>query len=173
MSESESLTLPPSEADAPLAAVVHEAIRPPIGRAVAGGIVGAAAGAAAWALMVIVTDHSFGLAAAGLGIVSGQLVHRFAGSWRGVVPAAIAAVSVVVALAVGKYAAFAYIIHRDAQERFGALGGSYYGYLSGHTWSAFHAHLGSEFSAFYLLWVGFGVYAAWRIAGPVQAARGR
>ena len=173
MSESESLTLQPSDQAASFDAVVHEVRRPPIGRAVAGAVLAAALGAAAWALMVIVTDHSFGIAAAGLGILSGQVVHRFTGGWRGVVPAAVAAVSVVVALAVGKYAAFAYVIHRDAQHRFGAAGGRYFGYLSGHTWGAFHANLGTEFSAFYLLWVGSGVFAAWRIAGPARTARAR
>jgi len=66
----------------------------------------------------------------------------------------------------GKYAAFAYIIHRDAEHRFGTLGGRYYGYLSGHTWDLFHSHLGTEFSAFYILWVGLGIAAAWRMAGP-------
>ena len=60
--------------------------------------------------------------------------------------------------------------HRDAQQRYGAAGARYFGYLSDHTWSAFHANLGTEFSAFYLLWVGFGVYAAWRIVGPPRTA---
>ena len=82
-----------------------------------------------------------------------------------------AAASVVVALVVGKYAAFAYVIHRDAQHRFGAAGARYLGDLSGHTWNAFHANLAAEFSAFYLVWVGFGVVAAWRIADPARTAR--
>jgi hypothetical protein len=171
MPQSESLTLqPPPEAPSPLSAAAHEEDRPRIGRALAAAVLAAALGAAAWALMVIVTNHSFGLAAAGLGILSGQLVHRFTGGRRGLFPAAVAAVSIVVALVVGKYAAFAYVVHHDAQQRFGAAGARYFGYLSGHTWSAFHSSLGTEFSAFYLLWVGFGVYAAWRIAGPARAA---
>jgi len=49
-----------------------------------------------------------------------------------------------------------------------ALGGRYYGYLSGHTWDLFHSHLGTVFSAFYLLWVGLGIAAAWRIVGPTS-----
>jgi hypothetical protein len=168
MPESESLTLEPAEAASPLAAVAYEDVRPPIGRAVAAAVLAAAVGAAAWALMVILTNHSFGVVAAGLGILSGRLVYRFTGGTRGVLPFAAAAVSIVVALVVGKYAAFAYLIHRDAQQRFGAVGAKYYGYLSGHTWSAFHSNLGTEFSAFYLLWVGFGILAAWRIVGPAR-----
>ncbi|HEY3765798.1 MAG TPA: hypothetical protein VGL44_11635 [Gaiellales bacterium] len=170
MSESEPLMLEPSEGT-PFPVVISEAVRPPIGRAVAAATLAAVLGAAAWALMVIVTGNSFGIVAGGLGIIAGQLIHRFVPGWRGVVPVAIAAVSVVVALVVGKYAAFAYLIHRDAQKQFGAAGARYYGYLSGHTWGAFHASLGSEFSAFYLLWVAFGVYTAWRIVGPPRAAR--
>jgi hypothetical protein len=171
MPESESLTLTPADTTAQLrAAVAHEDDRQPFGRAVAAAALAAALGAAAWAGMVIVTDHSFGLVAAGLGILSGQLVHRLTGGRRGLFPAAAAAVSIIVALVVGKYAAFAYIIHRDAQQRYGAAGAKYFSYLSDHTWSAFHANLGTEFSAFYLLWVGFGVYAAWRIVGPARRA---
>jgi hypothetical protein len=169
MPESESLTLEPTEA-ATFAGVAREDDRPPVGRALIAAALAAALGAAAWALMVIVTNHSFGLAAAGLGILSGNLIHRMTGGRRGVFSVAVAAVSIVVALVVGKYAAFAYVIHRDAQQRFGAVGGRYYGYLSGHTWGAFHSSLGTEFSPFYLLWVGFGVYAAWRIVGPARTA---
>ena len=121
--------------------------------------------------MVAVTDHSIGFAAVGLGLLAGQLVAWFTKGVRGVFPAAVAAVAVVVALVAGKYAAFAYVIHRDAEHRFGALGGRYYGYLSGHTRDLFHSHLGTEFSAFYILWVGLGIAAAWRMVGPAPAAR--
>jgi hypothetical protein len=170
MSESESLTLDPP-AESPLAGVVREASRPPVGRAVLAAAVAAALGAAVWAAMVAVTDHSIGIAAVGLGLIAGRLVAWFTGGERGVLPAAIAGVAVVVALVVGKYAAFAYVIHRDAEHRFGATGGRYYGYLSGHTWDLFHSHLGTEFSAFYLLWVGLGIAAAWRMVGLKPAPR--
>jgi hypothetical protein len=169
MPDPESLTLPQAEVASPFGAVVHEAVRPPVGRAAAAAVVAAAAGAAAWALMVVVTDHSFGVAAAGLGVLAGELMLRFTGGWRGVVPVAVAAVAVVVALVVGKYAAFAYLVHRDAEQRYGAVGARYFGYTSGHTWTAFHASLGSQFSPLYLLWVGLGVLVAWRITGPARA----
>jgi len=170
MSDSEPLTLDPVPAEPPLAGVVREDVRPAVGRTVLAATLAAALGAAAWALMVALTNHSIGIAAVGLGFLAGRLVHRFTGGVRGVFQAVAAAVAVVVALVVGKYAAFAYLLHRDAEHRFGAVGGRYYGYLSGHTWDLFHSHLGTEFSAFYLLWVGFGVYAALRIAGPARTA---
>jgi hypothetical protein len=153
MPESESLTLDPVPAESPLAGVVREDVRPAVGRTVLAAALAAALGAAAWALMVALTNHSIGIAAVGLGFLAGRLVHRVTGGERGVFVA-------------GKYAAFAYLLHRDAQHRFGALGGRYYGYLSGHTWDLFHSHLSSEFSPFYLLWVGLGIAAAWRIVGP-------
>jgi hypothetical protein len=171
MSESESLTLDPP-AEPALAGVVREDPRPPVGRAVLAGVLAAVLGASAWALMVAVTDHSIGIAAIGLGLLAGQLVTWFTGGERGVFPAAVSAVAVVVALVAGKYAAFAYVIHRDAEHRFGALGGRYYGYLSGHTWDLFHSHLSTEFSALYILWVGLGIAAAWRMVGPKPATGG-
>jgi hypothetical protein len=162
MSEPNSLTVD---------AVVFEAVRPPVGRAIGAAALAAVVGASLWALMVIVTDHSFGIAAAGLGILSGRLVYGATGGWRGVLPFAAAAVSVVVAVVVGKYAAFAYLIHRDAEQRFGARGANFYGYLSTHTWTAFHSDLGSIFGGFDLLWVAFGLFAAWRIVGLPRVAR--
>jgi hypothetical protein len=170
VSDSESLTLDPP-AESSLACVVREASRPPTGRAVLAAALAAALGATAWAVMVVVTDHSIGIAAVGLGLLAGQLVHRLTGGERGVFPAVVSGVAVVAALVAGKYAAFAYLLHRDAEHRFGAVGGRYYGYLSGHTWDLFRSHLSTEFSAFYLLWVGLGIIAAWRIAGPKPAGR--
>ena len=71
-------------------AVVFEAVRPPVGRAIAAATLAAVLGASLWALIVIVTDHSFGIAAAGLGILSGKLVYRATGGRRGVLPFAAA-----------------------------------------------------------------------------------
>jgi hypothetical protein len=171
MSEPDSPTVTPEADSRPFDAVAFEAGRPPVGRAIAAAALAAALGAALWALMVIVTNHSFGIAAAGLGILSGKLVYQATGGKRGMLPFAAAAVSVVVAVVVGKYAAFAYLIHRDAQQRFGAAGARFYGYLSGHTWSAFHSGLGTIFGGFDLLWVAFGLFAAWRIVGLPRIAR--
>ena len=51
------------------------------------------------------------------------------------------------------------------------VGARYYGYLSGHTWDAFHSGLGTIFGGFYLLWVAFGLFAAWRIVGLPRVTR--
>ncbi len=149
---------------------VREDTRPPIGRAVAGGAVAAAIGATAWALMVIETNHSFGIAAVLLGLLSATLVRRFTGGRRGIILVAVAVASILTALVVGKYSAFAYLIHRDAQAQYGSAGAAYFGYLSGHTWDAFNRHLGDEFSIYYLLWVGIGITSAWRTLGPVRTS---
>jgi hypothetical protein len=147
------------------------AAHPPVGRAIAAAALAAVVGATLWAVIVVATDHSFGIAAAGLGILSAKLVYRATGGRRGILPFAAAAVSVVVAVVAGKYAAFAYHIHRDAEQRFGAAGAHAYGYLSRHTWDAFHSGLGTIFGGFDLLWVGFGLFAAWRIVGLPRIAR--
>ena len=138
----------------------------PFAGAVVGAALGAALGAAGWAAMVAATDHSFGFAALGLGFLSTALVRRFSGGRRGIAYVALAMASVVVAIAVGKYAAFAYLIHRDAQRELGSAGAAYFGYLSTHTWDAFTRHLSEQFSPFYLLWVGLAGSVAWRRLGP-------
>src|SRR5579884_928575 len=118
MSELDSLSIHPADASPAFDAVARAAVRPPIGRTLVGAALGAALGASAWAAMVIFTDHSIGFAATGLGLLSGALVHWLSRGWRAVFPAVAAAASVVVALVVGKYAAFAYAIHRDALQRY-------------------------------------------------------
>jgi hypothetical protein len=167
----------PHPADDPGATISvggHAVARPdagnPLAGAVAGAALGAALGAAAWAAMVVATNHSIGFAALGLGFLSTVLVGRFTGGRRGILYVVAAIASVVVALAVGKYAAFAYLIHRDAQREFGQAGAAYFGYLSSHTWYAFTAHLSEQFSAFYLLWVGLASAVAWRRMGPSLAS---
>ncbi|HEY7259290.1 MAG TPA: hypothetical protein VH459_09475 [Gaiellales bacterium] len=141
----------------------------PFTGAIVGAAAGAALGAAGWAAMVVATNHSFGFAALGLGFLSTALVSRFGGGRRGIAYVALAMASVVVALAVGKYVAFAYLIHRDAQRELGSAGAAYFGYLSTHTWHAFTRHLSDEFSPFYLLWVGLAGSVAWRRLGPASA----
>jgi hypothetical protein len=138
----------------------------PLVQALAGAALAAVLGAAGWAAMVVTTKHSVGLAAVGLGLLSTFLIGRFTGGRRGVLFVVAAVLSVVVALAVGKYAAFAYLIHDEARQQYGAAGAAYFGYLSGHTWDAFTAHIGEEFSAFYLLWLGLAASVAWRRLGP-------
>ena len=137
----------------------------PLAGAVAGAALGAALGAAGWAAMVVTTKHSIGFAAIGLGLLSTFLISRLTGR-RGVLFVVAAVISVVVALAVGKYAAFAYLIRDEAQQQYGGAGAAYFGYLSGHTWDAFTAHLSVQLSAFYLLWVGLAASVAWRRLGP-------
>ena len=138
----------------------------PLAGAVAGAALAAALGAAGWAAMVVTTKHSVGLAAIGLGLLSTLLISRFTGGRRGVVFVVAAVLSIVVALAVGKYAAFAYLVQDEARRQYGEAGAAYFGYFSAHTWDAFTAHLSEEFSAFYLLWVGLAGSVAWRRLGP-------
>ena len=140
----------------------------PLAGALAGAALGAGLGAAGWAAMVVATNHSFGFAALGLGFLSTALVSRFTGGRRGIVCVLAAVASVVVALAVGKYAAFAYLVQDEARRQYGEAGVAYFGYLSGHTWDAFTAHLSQEFSPFYLLWVGLACSVAWRRLGPLS-----
>lgn len=140
--------------------------RPGLSMAVTAGVLAAAIGAAGWTLMVIETDHSYGIAAIGLGLLSGALVSRASGGRRSMALVAVGLGSLVVALVVGKYAAFAYEVHRYAVAQYGSAGGSAFGYLSANIWHAFRASLSQEFSAYYLLWTGVGGFSIWRALSP-------
>jgi hypothetical protein len=139
-------------------------------------VLGAAAlaavtGAAGWMLMVVTTDYEIGFAAVGLGILSAFLVGQASGGRRSFGLVALALVAFVAALAIGKYAAFGYFLHQEAEQRFGAEFASHYGYLSPDTWTVFREDPGAVFGGFDLLWIGIGALSIWRRLAPTVAPR--
>jgi len=137
-------------------------------------VLGAAAlaaviGATGWMLMVVTTNYEIGFAAVGLGILSAFLVGEASGGRRSFGLVALALVSFVAALAIGKYGAFAYFLHQEAEDQFGAEVASHFGYLSSDTWAVFRDDPGAVFGGFDLLWIGIGALSIWRRLAPTVA----
>jgi hypothetical protein len=131
--------------------------------AVLGGLLAAVAGGLAWGLIVILTDYEIGIAAWGIGFLAGWLVVRFAGGRKGAPLQAVAIVSALLGIGIGKYVTFAYLWRKAAK----AVGESVPSYVSSDVINAFFNNLDTVFGGFDILWAGLAVAAAWRIAKPL------
>lgn len=137
-----------------------------LGPALAGGLVAALVGGIVWGLIVIVTDYEVGFVAWGIGFLAGFLVVRFAGGRKGVPLQAIAIVSSLVGIVLGKYITYAYFLKEAVRETFGDETADSISYFGGDMLSSFRADFGNVFGAYDLLWAGLAVFTAWRLARP-------
>ena len=127
-------------------------------RAVALGALGALVGAAAWALVVVLTDFEIGYLAVLVGFLAGYGVKLGARGGHGKTLQQIAVACAAVGLLATKYFMFAHFFTTGAAKE-----GVKLGYFSPATLSAFPHFLGSLLSPFDLLWVAIALSSAWRV----------
>ena len=135
--------------------------------AVAGGVLAALVGGIVWGLIVIVSDYEVGIVAWGIGLLAGFLVVRFAGGRKGVPLQAIAIVSSLVGIVIGKYIAYVYFLKEFVREQIGDEAADDISYFDGDVISLFRDDLGDVFGGFDLLWAALAVFTAWRMARPL------
>ena len=135
--------------------------------AVAGGVLAALVGGIVWGLIVIVSDYEVGIVAWGIGFLAGFLVVRFAGGRKGVPLQAIAIVSSLVGIVIGKYIAYVYFLKEFVREQIGDEAADDISYLDGDVISLFRDDLSNVFGGYDLLWAGLAVFTAWRMARPL------
>ncbi len=133
------------------------------GFALLAGLVAAVAGGIAWGLISKYTDYEVGIVAWGIGFVAGFVVERAAGGRRSPDLQAIAIVSALLGVLIGKYLGFAFAV-QEAEEGFGTQTGV----LSGEMFSLFRENLGEVFGLFDLLWTGLAVASAWYALRPEE-----
>jgi signal peptidase I len=134
------------------------------GLALLAGLVAAVAGGVAWGLISKHTDYEVGIVAWGIGFVAGFAVERAAGGRRSAELQAIAIVSALLGVLIGKYLGFAFAV-QEAEEGFGTQTGL----LSGEMFSLFRENLSEVFGLFDLLWTGLAVASAWYALRPEEA----
>jgi len=132
--------------------------------AVAGGLLAAIVGGIVWGLIVILTDYEVGFVAWGIGFLAGFLVVRFAGGRKGVPLQAIAIVSSLVGIVLGKYIAYVYFIKEAVREQVSEEAADSIGYFDTDVMSAFREDFSDVFSGYDLLWAGLAIFTAWRMA---------
>ena len=121
----------------------------------------AIAGGVLWGYVVKWSDYEVGIIAWGIGFAAGTAVVFASGGRRGVPLQAIAIVSALIGILLGKYLSFALVVLEDA-ERLGID----IGVFSTEMRDIFRESLSDVFGAFDLLWVGLAVFSAWRIPRP-------
>jgi len=124
-----------------------------LGAAVAGGIV--------WGLVVKWSEYEIGIVAWGIGFLAGAAVAAAARGGKGPALQAIAVVSALAGILLGKYLGYAFVVQEQAEAA-----GVKLGLLSSELRTLFREDLGSVFGLFDLLWVGLAVYTAWRALQP-------
>jgi signal peptidase I len=125
------------------------------------GLAAAAAGGVAWGLLVKWTGYEIGFAAWGVGALVGYAVLLSAGGRKTEELQAVAVVSALAGVLLGKYLAFAFVVQEE-------LGGTV-GVLSGEMVSLFRESLRNVFGLFDLLWAGLAVVTAWLTLRPDES----
>jgi hypothetical protein len=126
--------------------------------AIAAGLVAAIVGGIAWGLIVKISDYEVGIVAWGIGFIAGTAVVLATRGAKGPRLQAIAVVSALLGILLGKYLSYAFVIQEEAESV-----GQSIGLLSGDMVSFFREDLDAVFSLFDLLWIGLAVFTAWRI----------
>lgn len=134
-------------------AVVHDP-GPNLALATLAGLFAALVGAIAWGVIADRTQYEVGIVAWGIGFLTGFAVQRGGGERKGPALQAIAVVTALLGVLLGKYLAFALVVDLPV--------------LAGDTISTFRANLGNVFGLYDLLWVGFAVVTAWLALRPTD-----
>ena len=141
-----------------------------LGPGIAGGLVAAIVGGFLWGLIVILTEYEVGIAAWGIGFLAGFGVVRFAGGAKGTPLQVVAVISSLLGIVIGKYISYAYFFKQAVEDRFNVD----ISYFDSEIFRAFRENLGDIFGGFDLIWAGFAIATAWRIARPSRSlSRGR
>ena len=126
-------------------------------------LIAAAAGGVAWGLIVKWTEYEVGIVAWGIGFLTGTAVVFSTRGGKGTVLQAIAVVTALLGILLGKYLSYAFDIQEQAEEAGVSLG-----LFSSEMRTFFREDLDQVFGLFDLLWVGFAVFTAWRVPQPLR-----
>jgi hypothetical protein len=126
--------------------------------AIAAGLAAALVGGIVWGLIVKISDYEVGIVAWGIGFIAGTAVVLATRGAKGPRLQAIAVVSALLGILLGKYLSYAFVVQEEA-ESFGES----IGLVSGDMFSFFRDDLDAVFSLFDFLWIGLAVFTAWRI----------
>ena len=127
--------------------------------AVAGGMIGAAIGGIAWALVVIFANMEVGYVAIGVGWLAGTGVVMGAGGKKGASLQMVAAACSVFGLLIGKYFSIAHAVIQSLEEEVSYFSLELFMFITQNVGEIF---TGSDL-IFDLLWIFFAISVAWRL----------
>lgn len=133
--------------------------------ALAASLAAGIVGGILWGLIVKWSNYEVGIVAWAIGFLAGTVVVTVSRGGRGPRYQAIAVVGALVGVLLGKYLSFAFAVQEDARSA-----GISLGVLSSEMFRIFRENLGEAFGLFDVLWIGFAVYTAWKLARSEQQA---
>lgn len=139
--------------------------RPTAGAVLAGligGVLAAVIGGVVWGFIATRTGYEIGYVAWGVGMLSGLAVVIFARGRKGLVMQAVAVLSGLMGITVGKYYAFVHYLRQALVEQYGANAGEV-SMFSARVVQFFVEKFTVMLSGFDALWVVLAVVTAWRI----------
>jgi hypothetical protein len=131
--------------------------------AVAAAVVAAVLGGIAWGLIVVITEYEIGFAALGIGVLCGYAVVLATRGRKGRPLQLIAVASAALGIVLGKYFTYYYLVKEAVREAGGEEAADRVSLLDTELMRFFVEDIETVFSFYDVLWVGFAVYAAWRI----------
>jgi hypothetical protein len=143
-----------------------EADRGTLLRAVVAGLGAAVVGGVVWGLIVKWSEYEVGFVAWAIGFLAGMAVLTATGGRKGIPLQAIAIVSALVGIVIGKYLSYAWVLQKVADEQTGGLVDI--SVFSRDTVDFFREDLGEVFGWIDLLWVALAVITAWRVLSPEE-----
>jgi hypothetical protein len=126
------------------------------------GLAAAIVGGIIWGLVVKATESELGIAAIGIGVLTGFAVVAVTRGSAGVPLQVIAALTAAFGVLWGKYFAFVQVGQSVLEERFAGTSLTL-PLFSGDTFQLFMDGFSDLFSGWDIAWVGFAIYTAWRI----------
>jgi len=130
------------------------------------GLAAAVAGGVVWGLIVKWSEYEVGFVAWGIGFLAGIAVLTAAGGRRGLPLQAIAIVSALVGILIGKYLSFVWALEDVIGAQFADEVDI--PIFSWDTVDVFREDLDAVFGWIDLLWAGLAVVTAWRALAPEQ-----
>ena len=127
-----------------------------------GGLLAAAVGGVAWAIIAVQSGYEVGIAAWAIGVLAGFAVVSLARG-KSVQLQVIAVLSAGLGILIGKYVTYVHEL-QIAFNKFYPGSTQRFGYFASESFRIFRTHLGDVFTGYDLLWVGLAVISAWRIA---------
>lgn len=131
--------------------------------AIIGGFVAAITGGVLWGLLVIYTEHEYGMAALGLGFIAGAAVALFSRGVKGVSLQVIAVGASLLGIIIGKYFTFYHFLKQAIASESDVNAAANVNLFSIGLIQMFFKNISAMVSGYDILWVLLAVATAWSI----------
>ncbi len=131
--------------------------------AIVGGSIAAIAGGVLWGLLVIYTEHEYGMAALGLGLLTGAAVAVFSRGVKGVPLQVIAVCASLLGILIGKYFTFFHFLKQAIDSESPVNAAANINLFSMGLIQMFVKNISAMISGYDILWVLLAVVTAWSI----------